>query len=90
MNHSCPPLPEQQRIVAILDEAFAAIAKAKANAEQNLKNAKELFESYLQGVFELRGEGVGENLIILLMLCLEILQGGDAQPAKDDWIDFNG
>ncbi|MCX8472391.1 MAG: restriction endonuclease subunit S, partial [Sediminibacterium sp.] len=38
-----PPLPEQQRIVAILDEAFAAIAKAKANAEQNLKNAKELF-----------------------------------------------
>jgi len=47
-----PPLPEQQRIVSILDEAFAAIAKAKANAEQNLQNAKELFESYLQGVFE--------------------------------------
>ena len=46
------PLPEQQRIVALLDEAFAAIAKALANAEQNLKNAKELFESYLQGVFE--------------------------------------
>ena len=45
-------LPEQQRIISILDEAFAAIAKAKANAEQNLKNAKELFESYLQGVFE--------------------------------------
>jgi len=46
-----PPLPEQHHIVAILDEAFAAITKAKANAEQNLKNAKELFESYLQGVF---------------------------------------
>ena len=46
-----PPLPEQQRIVSILDEAFAAIDKAKANAEQNLKNAKEVFESYLQGVF---------------------------------------
>lgn len=45
-------LPEQQRIVSILDETFAAIAKAKANAEQNLKNAKEIFESYLQGVFE--------------------------------------
>ncbi len=43
---------EQRHIVSILDEAFAAIAKAKANAEQNLKNAKELFESYLQGVFE--------------------------------------
>ena len=47
-----PPLPEQQRIVSILDEAFVAIAKAKANAKQNLKNAKELFESYLQRVFE--------------------------------------
>ena len=45
-------LPEQQRIVTILDEAFAAIDIAKANAEKNLKNAKELFESYLQGVFE--------------------------------------
>lgn len=43
-------LPEQQRIVSILDEAFAAIARAKANAEQNLKNAKELFESYLNRV----------------------------------------
>lgn len=56
-----PPLPEQQRIVSILDEAFAAIAKAKANAEQNLKNAKELFESYLQGVFEKKGDGWEEK-----------------------------
>ena len=46
------PLPEQQRIVSILDQAFAAIDKAKANAEQNLQNAKELFESYLQGMFK--------------------------------------
>lgn len=58
-----PSLPEQQRIVAILDEAFAAIAKAKANAEQNLKNAKELFESYLQGVFENKGEGWDERKV---------------------------
>src|SRR5690606_21952172 len=56
-----PPLPEQQRIVSILDEAFAAIDKAKANAEQNLKNAKELFESYLQGVFEKKGDGWEEK-----------------------------
>jgi type I restriction enzyme S subunit len=58
-----PPLPEQQRIVSILDEAFAAIDKAKANAEQNLKNAKELFESYLQGVFEKKGDGWEEKTI---------------------------
>lgn len=56
-----PPIHEQQRIVSILDEAFAAIDKAKANAEQNLKNAKELFESYLQGVFEKKGDGWEEK-----------------------------
>src|SRR5690606_3520481 len=56
-------LPEQQRIVAILDETFSAIDKAKANAEQNLKNAKELFESYLQGVFEKKGDGWEEKNI---------------------------
>jgi type I restriction enzyme S subunit len=58
-----PSLQEQLRIVAILDEAFAAIAKAKANAEQNLKNAKELFESYLQRVFENKGEGWEEKTL---------------------------
>ena len=56
-------LPEQQRIVAILDTAFAAIAKAKTNAEQNVKNAAALFESYLQGVFENKGEGWEEKTL---------------------------
>ncbi len=50
-------LPEQQRIVALLDEAFAGLATAKANAERNLKNARALFESHLQSVFSQRGEG---------------------------------
>jgi type I restriction enzyme S subunit len=58
-----PPLTEQKSIVAILDEAFAAIAKAKANAEQNLKNTKELFESYLQSVFENKGEDWEEKTL---------------------------
>jgi type I restriction enzyme, S subunit len=51
-----PPLSEQKRIVEILDEAFAAIDKAKANVEKNLQNAKELFESYLQNVFKNKGD----------------------------------
>ena len=54
---SYPPIPEQQRIVAILDQAFADIEKARANAEKNLKNARELFDSYLNQVFSQRGEG---------------------------------
>ena len=41
------PLPEQQRIVGILDEAFEGIATAKANAEKNLQNSRALFESDL-------------------------------------------
>ncbi|MBP8172412.1 MAG: restriction endonuclease subunit S [Aeromonadaceae bacterium] len=58
-----PPLPEQQRIVAILDEAFEAIAAARANAEQNRQNARALFESYLQSVFSQRGEGWVETTV---------------------------
>ena len=50
------PLKEQQRIVAILDEAFIAIDKAKANTEQNLKNAKELFESHIGNIFTNEGK----------------------------------
>ena len=46
-----PPLPEQQRIVGILDEAFDGIATAKANAEKNLQNARALFASHLHSVF---------------------------------------
>ncbi|MCU1243279.1 MAG: hypothetical protein JWO71_4005 [Candidatus Acidoferrum typicum] len=49
-------LAEQQRIVAILDEAFDAVATAKANAEKNLQNARALFESHLQSVFTQRGQ----------------------------------
>ena len=52
-----PPHPEQQRIVAILDEAFAGIATARAAAEQNRQNARALFENHLQSVFSQRGEG---------------------------------
>jgi type I restriction enzyme S subunit len=47
-----PPLAEQQRISAILDKAFAGIAAATANAEKNLANARELFTSHLNSVFE--------------------------------------
>lgn len=43
-----PSVQEQQRIVAILDEAFEVIATAKANAEMNLQKAEELFESQLE------------------------------------------
>lgn len=64
-----PPLPEQQRIVGILDAAFDGIAVASANAEQNLQNARALFESHLQSVFTQRGEGWGGHNKPLADLC---------------------
>ena len=62
MPVSFPPLAEQQRIVGLLDEAFEGLAAAKANAEQNLRNARALFESHLQSVFVQRGHGWVEKL----------------------------
>lgn len=51
-----PPLSEQHRIVKILDEVFENVAKAKENAEKNLKNSKEIFESYLQDIFRVENK----------------------------------
>jgi type I restriction enzyme S subunit len=50
-----PPLSEQHRIVGILDQAFEGIAQAKANAERNLANAKELLESELESLYDDKG-----------------------------------
>ena len=56
--HIChPSLAEQKRIVGVLDEAFAGLAVAQANAARNLQNARALFESHLQAVFSQRGKG---------------------------------
>jgi len=72
-----PPLSEQQRIVALLDEAFEGIATAKANAEKNLQNARALFESHLQSVFTQRGSGWVEKR---LADCLERITYGFTNP----------
>jgi len=71
---SYPESPaEQQRIVALLDKAFAGLATAKANAERNLQNAREIFESHLQAVFSQRGVGWVDRQ--LASLCTEITVG---------------
>src|SRR5690606_19607041 len=82
-------LPEQQRIVSILDEAFAAIAKAKANAEQNLKNGKELFESYLQGVFE-NGNWEKKDLREITTILGDGLHGTPKYSTDGDYYFING
>ncbi len=83
-----PPLPEQKRIVAILDEAFAGIDAAVANTEKNLANARELFESYLNAVFTQKGDGWVEKTLGDANL-IQIIDGdrGVNYPKKSDFLD---
>jgi type I restriction enzyme S subunit len=83
-----PPLSEQYRLVAILDEAFAAIAKAKENTEKSLRNSYEIFESYLDKVFANPGKDwdirkLGDKEFI------EIIDGdrGKNYPKKQDYLE---
>ena len=77
-----PSLPEQQRIVALLDEAFAGLATAKANAERNLQNARVIFESHLQYLFTPR-DGEGWATMQLGDVC--DFKGG-SQPPKSQFV----
>ena len=74
-------LPEQQRIVGILDEAFDGIATAKANAEKNLQNARALFESHLQSVFNQRGPEWEETTLERILI--EQPRNGWSPPAAN-------
>lgn len=58
-----PSESEQKRIVALLDTVFADLEQTRAKTEQNLKNARELFDSYLQQVFSQKGEGWVETAL---------------------------
>lgn len=72
-----PPLAEQKRIVAILDEAFAGIDQAIANTERNLANARELFDSYLNEVFKREGNGFTKKTLGVIgkvSMCKRILK----------------
>lgn len=78
-----PPLPEQRRIVDILNAAFDGIATAKANAEKNLQNARALFESQLQAIFTERGEGWVEKLLEQVVDATCTLSYGIVQPGNE-------
>jgi type I restriction enzyme S subunit len=75
-----PPREEQERIVAILDEVFADIEQVRAKTEQNLKNARELFESYLQQVFS--KDIKNYNQVALAEITKSISDGDHSAPPK--------
>ncbi|MCP5382032.1 MAG: restriction endonuclease subunit S [Kordiimonadaceae bacterium] len=73
-----PPLEEQKRIVAILDEVFEGIDQAIANTEKNIQNARDLFESYLNNIFTQKGEGWVESTFN--DVCEKIQDGAHHSP----------
>jgi len=78
-----PPLPEQQRIVGILGEAFDGIATAKTNAEKNLQNARALFESHLQSIFSQHVKGW--KRVRIEEACESIIDCVNKTATKVDW-----
>ncbi len=75
-----PPLPEQKRIVAILDEVFAGIDDAIANTEKNLTNARDLFESYSDTVFTQRNKNW--KWVSLSDVTIAVTDGDHQPPPK--------
>ena len=85
-----PPLEEQKRIVAVLDQAFAALDRARALAEANLADAEGFFASFIEA--ELQKSG-GAVLTLQQMLdagmIVSHLDGnhGENYPRKEEFVD---
>jgi type I restriction enzyme S subunit len=75
-----PELGEQRRIVTLLDDAFADIATAKANAEKNLQHARELFNSHLNAIV-VHAQENGE-IVALSEMATDITDGDHMPPPK--------
>jgi len=77
-----PSLPEQRRIVAILDEVFEGIATAKTNVERNLQSARSIFTNCLDAMLGRSTWGrrtLGE-------LCDSVEYGSSAKSKADDGV----
>lgn len=85
----CPDILKQRKILKIIDSAFEKIAKAKENSEQNLKNAKEVFESYLQKVFENKGEDWEENILGKILVKTETINPTKIPNKNFEYIDVS-
>jgi len=77
-----PPINEQKRIVATLDEAFEGIDQAIRNTEKNLANARELFDSYLNKIFIQKGDGWDKKRLADIA---EVQSGGTPSRSKSNY-----
>lgn len=53
-----PPMVEQKRIVAVLDQAFAALDRARANTKANLADAESVFRSGIDEILRERSDWI--------------------------------
>lgn len=83
-----PPLPEQQRIAAILREQMAAVDTARAAAEARLEAANALPAAFLRQVFPQPGQPlpIGWRWVKLAEICEKIDYGFTASASPD--IDY--
>lgn len=84
-----PPLEEQKRIVALLDEAFAGLASARANAEANLQNARELFDQCLSKEMMSSAENYGSTMSCKMKDVVTLHNGdrGKNYPNKSEYVE---
>ncbi len=99
---SLPPLEEQKRIVAVLDQAFAALDRARALAEANLADAEELFRVQREAMFDGAEKGWPSTTIGAVCDRFEygtsaksqptgsvpVLRMGNLQAGRLDWSDL--
>lgn len=79
-----PPPAEQKRIVAVLDQAFAAIDRARAHAEANLADAQELFEKTKQTVLD----AANEEARSVLLADVTTIESSLVDPRDPAYIDL--
>ena len=77
-----PPLDEQKRIVAVLDEAFEGLSRARANAEANLADARELFKRELEVEFAYLAEAYPRRTVG----DIAVIKGGKRLPKGEKLI----
>ncbi|MGS1120922.1 restriction endonuclease subunit S [Rhodanobacter sp. UC4436_H3] len=81
-----PSLDEQKRIVAVLDQAFAALDRARANAEANLADARQLFGAAVEAMGKRRAS-VQEKRLRLGSVVTR-LTNGYVGPTRDIYVDM--
>lgn len=85
-----PPLNEQRRIVAFLDQAFAALDRARANAEANLADSRDFAPSLIATAFSKDAPWPVHTVSDLVNLGIieRPIDGnhGETHPKKEDFV----